>query len=90
MSDTVPEKWIDGPVTFAIVQNDQGERPKVKTINPDYIEWLERDAARYRWLRSEEASTDPRYYPFWDEFCAKSCRESRMDAAIDAAMKEKP
>ena len=44
------------------------------------------DAKRYRWLRSEEAATDPRFYPFWQEFNAKLCREERMDAAIDAAM----
>jgi hypothetical protein len=44
------------------------------------------DAARYRWLRSEEVATDPRYYAFWNEFNAKLCREEQMDAAIDAAM----
>lgn len=54
-------------------------------------DWCERaekaeaDAERYRWLRSEEVVTDPRYYDFWDEFTDKWCREERMDAAIDAA-----
>lgn len=47
-----------------------------------------RDAARYRWLRSEEVSTDPRYFDFWNEFNLKLCREGAMDALIDAAMKE--
>lgn len=50
----------------------------------------ERDAARYRWLRSEEVATDPRYYPFWNEFNTKLCREEKMDAAIDLAMSEPP
>lgn len=45
-----------------------------------------RDAARYRWLRSEDTATNPLYYPFWQEFQAKLCREQHMDALIDSAM----
>lgn len=44
------------------------------------------DAARYRWLRSEDTATNPLYYPFWQEFNAKLCREDQMDALIDSAM----
>lgn len=47
------------------------------------------DALRYRWLRSEEVNTEPRFYAFWQEFNAKLCREKTMDAAIDAAMNER-
>lgn len=43
------------------------------------------DAARYRWLRSEEVATDPYYYPFWGEFNAKLCREEKLDELIDNA-----
>jgi DNA repair exonuclease SbcCD ATPase subunit len=46
---------------------------------------LRKDAERYRWLRSEEVATDPRWYPFWDEFNVKLCRENKMDKLIDAA-----
>ena len=49
-----------------------------------------RDAERYRWLRSEDAATDPRYYKFWREFEVKLCREGKMDALIDAAMRGEP
>lgn len=41
---------------------------------------------RYQWLRSEEVSTDPRYYPFWEEFMTKLTRENRMDELIDKWM----
>jgi hypothetical protein len=44
------------------------------------------DEARYRWLRSENTATNPLYYPFWQEFMAKLCREDQMDALIDSAM----
>lgn len=44
------------------------------------------NADRYEWLRSEEVSTNPIYYPFWDEFHAKLCRLDRMDALIDKWM----
>jgi hypothetical protein len=47
-----------------------------------------RDAARYRWLRSEEVATEPKYYEFWIDFKAKLCREEAMDKLIDAAMKD--
>jgi hypothetical protein len=47
-----------------------------------------RDAERYRWLRSEDAATNPKFYPFWTEFNTKLCREEKMDSAIDAAMKD--
>lgn len=47
---------------------------------------LQTDAARYRWLRSEDTATNPLYYPFWQEFSAKLCREERMDELIDSAM----
>jgi len=46
---------------------------------------LEKDAARYRWLRSEGVATDPQYYAFWQEFNTKLCRSEKMDAAVDAA-----
>ena len=49
-------------------------------------EKAERDAARYRWLRSEDTATNPLYYPFWQEFNVKLCREEQMDALIDSAM----
>lgn len=45
-----------------------------------------RNAARYRWLRSEDTATNPLYYPFWQEFDFKLCREDAMDALIDSAM----
>src|SRR5690349_8916450 len=35
------------------------------------VERLERDAARYQWIRSEEVATEPRYYPFWKKANAK-------------------
>lgn len=50
----------------------------------------EMDAIRYRWLRSEQANTDPAYYQFWLSFSAKLCREARMDELIDATMDDKP
>lgn len=50
----------------------------------------ERDAMRYRWLRSEQANTDPAYYQFWLSFSAKLCRETRMDDLIDSTMGNKP
>lgn len=46
----------------------------------------ELDAIRYRWLRSEQANTDPAYYQFWLSFSAKLCREARMDELIDSTM----
>lgn len=53
-----------------------------------YIKEQSKDIERYHWLRSEEAATDPRFYAFWHEFNAKLCREEKMDAAIDAAMRD--
>lgn len=47
---------------------------------------VNRDAERYRWLRSEEVNTSPIFYPFWSEFHVKLCREEAMDALIDSAM----
>jgi hypothetical protein len=44
------------------------------------------NAERYEWLRSEEVATNPIYYPFWEEFHMKLCREDRMDALIDRWM----
>lgn len=44
------------------------------------------DALRYRWLRSEDTATNPLYYPFWQEFNVKLCRDKQMDALIDSAM----
>lgn len=42
------------------------------------------DAWRYRWLRSEEVCTEPRYYEFWNRFLeAKLVREEAMDKLID-------
>lgn len=49
---------------------------------------LSKDAERYRFIRSEEA-THPRYYSFWKEFEVKLCREEKMDAHVDAALAAK-
>lgn len=51
---------------------------------------VERDAARYQWLRSEEVSTNPFYYGFWNEFAVKLRRESALDELIDTWMKKEP
>ena len=48
-----------------------------------------KDAERYRWLRSEEVCTVPRYYEFWNQFLeSKLVREERMDDLIDKTMGE--
>lgn len=57
-------------------------------VEHDRYEAMMLDVCRYRWLRSEEVATNPRYYPFWQEFNAKLLRERHMDALIDAAMVE--
>jgi hypothetical protein len=45
---------------------------------------LAEDGMRYRWLRSEEVCTEPRYYEFWNRFLkAKLVREEVMDKLID-------
>lgn len=51
------------------------------------IQRLKLNDARYRWLRSEEVTTDPKFYPFWNEFNKKLCREEFMDSLIDAEMR---
>ncbi len=45
------------------------------------------DAERYRWLRSEDVATNPKFYGFWREFEAKLYREDRLDALVDEAMR---
>jgi len=51
---------------------------------------LRADAERYRWLRSEEVCTEPRYYEFWNRFLeAKLVREKVMDNLIDSAREHK-
>ena len=48
------------------------------------VESLRKDAARYRWLRSTASLGDL----VWDRLMEIDCVTERMDAAIDAAMKE--
>lgn len=55
------------------------------TKHAELVEQLKTDAERYLWLRSEDTATNPLYYPFWQEFNAKLCREEHMDALIDSA-----
>jgi hypothetical protein len=76
VSDTAPEKWVSVLLHTGTV------------LNPAYVEWLESEAARYRWLRdspdanvelldyNEDGSTDTWYQHLGED----------LDAAIDAAM----
>lgn len=50
------------------------------------LEEARKNERRYLWLRSEEVSADPRYYPFWQAVEPKLVREGRMDALIDKWM----
>lgn len=63
--------------------NQRQECDEIKTMRAS-LEAAQKDAERYRWLRSEEVSTEPCYYDFWQEFEGKLCREEKLDAAIDA------
>jgi hypothetical protein len=57
-------------------------------ITDDELAALKRDAARYRFLRSELASQYGIVQKeFWDEFQFKDCRYEKMDALIDGAMR---
>lgn len=78
--DVVTGKPID-PMkrTYGGVTQEQFDASKDESLRAA----LEKDAARYRWLRSEEVATEPHYYEFWKEFEAKLTREERLDRLID-------
>ncbi len=88
MNDTVTDERLAAELSNLETSARPDKRFYAECIRE--LQRLRPDARRYQFLRSEEVSTDPEYYPFWEEFNAKLCRLDRLDALIDSAMGEKP
>ena len=61
-------------------------------MSPTAYEALEKDAARYRWLRGGAPSHSERWARWslqrWDGRCWHSLEQGALDSALDAAMKD--